>query len=73
MRMEDCRIARQVAEWNPQGKRRRGRAVDTWKEGIRDSMQSENLRTRNVSSVSSGGGKLRPWVEENCPPQKIFL
>jgi hypothetical protein len=27
MRPEDCRIARQVAEWNPQGKRRRVRPV----------------------------------------------
>jgi hypothetical protein len=37
--MEDCRIARQVAEWNPQGKRRRERPVNTWKDEIRDNMQ----------------------------------
>jgi hypothetical protein len=37
--MEDCNIARQVAEWNPQGKRRGGRPVNTWKDGIRESMQ----------------------------------
>jgi hypothetical protein len=43
MRMEDCRIAKQVAEWNPQGKRRRGRPFNTWKGGIRDSMQKGNL------------------------------
>jgi hypothetical protein len=42
--MEDCRIARQVAEWNPQGKKRHGRPVNTWKDGIRDSMQSRNLQ-----------------------------
>jgi hypothetical protein len=40
MRVEDCRIARQVAEWNPQGKRRRSRPVSTWKDGIRGSMRS---------------------------------
>jgi hypothetical protein len=28
MRMEVYRIARQVAEWNPQGNRRRGRPVN---------------------------------------------
>jgi hypothetical protein len=44
MQMEDCRIARQVAEWNPQGKRRHGRPVNTWRVGIRDSMQRGNLK-----------------------------
>jgi hypothetical protein len=29
--VDDCRIARHVAEWNSQGKRRRGRSVITWK------------------------------------------
>jgi hypothetical protein len=44
MRIEDCRIARQVAELNPQGKRRRDRAVSTWKDGVKDSMQRRNLK-----------------------------
>jgi hypothetical protein len=34
--MEACRIATQVAEWNPQGKRSCGRPVNTWNDGIRD-------------------------------------
>jgi hypothetical protein len=42
--MEDCRIARGVAEWNPQGRRRRGRPVNTWKDRIRESMQRINLK-----------------------------
>jgi hypothetical protein len=42
MRMEDCRIARQIAEWNPQGKMRRGRPVSTWKDGIRNNTQRRN-------------------------------
>jgi hypothetical protein len=44
MRMKDCRIARQVAEWNPQGKGRHSRAVNTWKDVIRASLQSRNLK-----------------------------
>jgi hypothetical protein len=44
MRMDNCRTARQVAHWNPQGKRRRGRPVNTWKDGITDSMQRRNLK-----------------------------
>jgi hypothetical protein len=43
-RMEDRRTTRRVAEWNPQGKRRRGRLVNTWKGGIRDSVQIRNLK-----------------------------
>jgi hypothetical protein len=42
--MEDYRIARQVAEWNLQGKRRCDRTVNTWKDGIRDSMQRRNFK-----------------------------
>jgi hypothetical protein len=42
--MEDWKIARRVAEWNPQGKRRHGRPVSTWKNGIRGSMQRRNLK-----------------------------
>jgi hypothetical protein len=49
MRMEDCRIARRVAEWNPQGTRRRDGPVNTWKDGIRDSMQIGNLRDEECS------------------------
>lgn len=32
MRLEDRRIARQIAEWNPHGKRRLGRPVSTRKD-----------------------------------------
>jgi hypothetical protein len=64
--MDDCRIARQVAEWNPQGKRRCDRPVSTWKDGIRDSMQRRNLKgieffdreLRRKKIVSPGGVKL---------------
>jgi hypothetical protein len=44
MRKEDCKIARQVAGWNPHGKRRHDRPVNTWKNGTRDSMQRRNLK-----------------------------
>jgi hypothetical protein len=58
MQMEDCRIARQVAEWNPQGNRRRGRPVSTRSYGLRVRKQRRNLRTKNVSIPSSGGEKI---------------
>jgi hypothetical protein len=50
--MEDCRLARQVAEWNPQGKRRRGRHG---RMEVGTAYREETLRMKNVSIVSSGG------------------
>jgi hypothetical protein len=73
MRMEDCRIARQVAEWNPQGKRRRDRPVSTWKDGITEVCKEGTSGMKNVSIVSSGGRKLCLWFEENCAPTGKFL
>jgi hypothetical protein len=34
MQIEDCRTARQVAEWNPLENRRHGRPVNTWNDEI---------------------------------------
>jgi hypothetical protein len=33
--MEDNRIDRRIAEWNPQGKSRRGKPVNIWEDTIR--------------------------------------
>jgi hypothetical protein len=43
-RMEDGKIVNQVAEWKPQGKRKRGRPVNTWKDGIRESMKRREIK-----------------------------
>jgi hypothetical protein len=43
-RMEDGKIVKQVAEWKSQGKRKRGRPVNTWKDGIRESMKRRELK-----------------------------
>jgi hypothetical protein len=53
--MEDCRIARQVAEWNPQGKRRCSRSVNVWKDGIRALCKEKISEIKNVSIESSRG------------------
>jgi hypothetical protein len=42
--MEDGKIVKQVAEWKPQGKRKRGRPINTWKDGIRESMKRRELK-----------------------------
>jgi hypothetical protein len=68
--MEDCRTAKQVAEWNPQRKRRLGRPISTWKDGIRDSMQRRNLKYEDQELWRK---KLCLWVEENCIGKKICV
>jgi hypothetical protein len=44
--MEDCRTAIQIAEWNSDGKRRRGKLVNACKNGFRDRMQRRNLNDK---------------------------
>jgi hypothetical protein len=73
MQMEDCRVARRVAEWNSQGQRKRGRAVNTWKDGIRDGMQRRHLKDEEYFDGGSGGKNLCLWVEENCIQRKRLL
>jgi hypothetical protein len=43
-RMEDGKIVKQVAELKPQGKRTRGRPINTWKDEIRESMKRRELK-----------------------------
>jgi hypothetical protein len=43
-RTEDGKIVKHVAEREPQGKRKRGRPINTWKDGIRESMKRRELK-----------------------------
>jgi hypothetical protein len=43
-RMEDGKIVKQVAEWKPQRKRKRGRPIKTWKDGMRESVKRRELK-----------------------------
>jgi hypothetical protein len=49
--MDGCRIARQVAEWNLQGKMRRDRR------GLGTACKEEISRMKNLSIESSGRNK----------------
>jgi hypothetical protein len=57
MRMRDGRIATQVTEWNSQRQRGCGRPVSTWKDGIRDNMQSRKLKDQECFD-------REPWREK---------
>jgi hypothetical protein len=55
--MEDCKIARQVVGWNPQGKMWHGRKVSTWKVGIGDRMQRRDLEDEECSDLDLWSGR----------------
>jgi hypothetical protein len=42
--MEDGKIVKKVAEWNPHGKRKRGGPINTRKDEIRESMKRRELK-----------------------------
>jgi hypothetical protein len=66
MRMEDCRIARQVAERTPQGKGGAAEQPTHGRMGLGTASKAETSRLKNISIKISGGNELYLWVEENC-------
>jgi hypothetical protein len=65
-RMADGKIVKQVAEWKPQGKRKLGRPVKTWKDGIRESMKRRELKDEECMDRDLWRRKICLWIEENC-------
>jgi hypothetical protein len=63
--MEEGKIVKQVAEWKPQGKRKRGRPINTWKDGIRESMKIRELKDEECMDRDLWRRKIMFWVEEN--------
>jgi hypothetical protein len=64
-RMEGGKIVKQVAECKPQRKRKRGRPVNTWKDGIRESMKRRELKGEECMDRDLWRRKICLWVEEN--------
>jgi hypothetical protein len=72
MGIEDCRNARQVAEWKPQGKRWHGRPTNGRME-LGTACKEETSRMKKVLIESSEGRKSCLWDDENCVFTEIFL
>lgn len=74
MWMEDCRIARQVAECNPQGRRRCGRRVNIWKDGIMERMKRKKPQGWRIFRLwdLEGGEKSLGWGKI-CIHRKIYM
>jgi hypothetical protein len=50
-RMEEGRLSKQVMEWSPPGRRKRGRPKLTWMEGIRGLMGEKELVEEDWNDV----------------------
>jgi hypothetical protein len=69
--MEDCRIAKRVAERYPQVKRRGSRPVNMWKVGIRNSMHRRNIKNEDYFDKELWKKKkMCLWVEETVYSQR---
>jgi hypothetical protein len=47
--MEEGRLPKEVLEWRPSGRRKRGRPKLTWVEGIREMMGEKGLQEEDLT------------------------
>jgi hypothetical protein len=56
--MEEGRLPKEVLEWRPSGRRKRGRTKLTWEEGIRGMMGEKGLQEENWTDRNSWRRKI---------------
>ena len=66
MRKEVENTTRQALEWNPQGKRRRGRPKQTWRRSVIDELKAINLTWEGAKRIVKDRGRWRSTVEALC-------
>jgi hypothetical protein len=70
MRMEDCKITRHAAEWNPQEKRGAADQSIHGRMGLGTACKEETSRMKNVSIESSGGKNYAFGLRKTACRQK---
>jgi hypothetical protein len=71
-RMPGNRLPRKILEWEPEGKRRRGRPKERWIDGVRRSMTNRGLTEEEILETEADGETLF-WMKENhCRVDKPF-
>ena len=58
--------ARQALEWNPQGKRRRGRPKQTWRRSISDEAKGAGKTWNEIKRLAGDREGWRAWTETLC-------
>jgi len=66
LRKEPCNITRQALEWNPQGKRKRGRPKQTWRRSLHSELRDSSLAWEEAKSLARDRRRWRDAVEALC-------
>ena len=53
-------------DWNPQGKRKRGRPKKTWKRTVEEEARGEGIRWQEVKAVAKNKVRWRSFVRALC-------
>lgn len=68
LRKPNSNITKQALEWNPQGKRRRGRPKNTWRRGLTSDLQKINLTWGETKKMAQDRNRWKATVVALCPP-----
>ena len=66
LRKDQSNITRQALEWNPQGKRKRGRPKQTWRRSLIDEAKAAKLSWDTIKRAAKDRRKWRTTVEALC-------
>jgi len=66
LRKETSNVTRQALEWNPQGKRKRGRPKQTWRRSLMQELAPVHLTWETIKRTSKDRKKWRTTVEALC-------
>jgi hypothetical protein len=53
-------------DWNPQGKRRRGRLKKTWKRTVEEEARDQGKRWQEVKALAKNKVRWRSFVKAQC-------
>jgi hypothetical protein len=60
-------IEREALDWNPQGKRRRGRPRHTWRRSVHNEVLEKGKRWNEVKRMAGNRIRWRCLVDAQCP------
>jgi hypothetical protein len=66
MRKDQNNITRQGLDWNPQGKRRKGRPGFTWKITVLAELQEQNVSSKEAKQMAKNRDRWRKFVMAQC-------
>lgn len=66
LRKPEGNIAKEALEWNPQGSRRRGRPVQTWRRQVRDELQKAHITWSEIKLLALRRNDFKNFVVALC-------